>query len=94
MKRFCDISNLQITWKKNQPVQFTHMAAKVVINSKETSATITAGRSLFGRLLILAKSPESFLLSLFLEFLHKPIQWSLKLPEGGMVKTCRTDLIC
>ena len=58
------------------------MAAKVAINSKETSATITAEKSLFGRLLTLAKSQESFSLEFVLEFSLKPIPWSFELSEG------------
>ena len=47
--------------KKNNLPTFKDMAAKVVVNPKEKSATIAAERSLFGRHLILAKSREFFL---------------------------------
>ena len=49
MKCFCPL-------QKNNLWKFKHMAVKVVINSKEKSATIAAARNLFGRFLILAKS--------------------------------------
>ena len=72
--------------KKNNLPTFKNMAAKVVVNPKEKSATIAAERSLFGRHLILAKSRE-----FFLEFV-----WSFSLspiPAGDMVKTCKSRVL-
>ena len=42
--------------QKNNQSKFKHVAVKVMINSKEKSLTIAAGRNLFERFLILAKS--------------------------------------
>ena len=48
MKCFCPLQN-------NNLSKFKHMALKLVINSKEKSATIATARNLFGRFVILAK---------------------------------------
>ena len=69
------------------------MAVKIVFNSKEKSTIIAAERSLFGRLLILAKFGQSLSLEFVLGFSLSPIPWSLGLPDGGMVNTCKSRLL-
>lgn len=78
---------------KNKLNTFKDMAVKVIVKSKENSATIAAEQSLFGRLLILAKSRESFSLDEVLKFSLSPIPWSLGQPDAGLVKTNKSKLI-
>jgi len=59
--------------KKNKLKTFKTMAVKLIVNSKERSATIAAERSLFGRLLILAKSRENLTLDVVLGYSLSPI---------------------
>ena len=65
-------------------VGLENIAVKIAINTKEKFTIIATERSFFGRLLILAKSRQS----LSIEFV-----WSLGLPDGGMVKTCKCRLL-
>ena len=64
-----------------------------MINSKEKSTTIVAERIFFARLLIIAMSQESLSLGFVLGFSLSPIPWSLGLPDGGMVKTCKSRIL-
>ena len=72
MKRFWDErlksseKSIYSPLKKNNLSTFKCIAVKILINSKEKSMIIAAERSLFGRLLILAKSRQSLSLEFFL----------------------------
>ena len=79
--------------KQNKLKTFKNMVVKSIVKSKEKSTIIAAERSFFGRLLILAKSRNNLSLERVLEFSLSPIPWSLGLPDGGMVKTCKSKLL-
>ena len=64
---------------------------KLNVNSKEI--TITAERSMFGRLLVIARSRDSLTLRQILTYSLSPIPWSLGLPDGSLVKTPKSTLL-
>ena len=78
---------------RNKLQTFKDMVVKKLVKSKDKLATIAAERSLFGRLLILAKSRESLSLEYVLAHSLSPIPWSIGLPDGGLVKTCKHKLL-
>ena len=63
--------------KQNKLKTFKNMVVKSIVKSKEKSTIIAAERSLFGRLLILAKSRNNLSLERVLEFSLSPIPWSI-----------------
>jgi len=72
---------------------FKDMKVKKIITSKEKAVTIAAERSLFGRLLILAKSRTGVSLDVILQYSLSPIPWSIGLADGGLVKTVKSKLL-
>ena len=78
---------------RNKLQTFKDMAVKKLVKSNEKFATIAAERNLFGRLLILAKSRECLPLEYVLAHSLSPIPWSIGLPDGALVKTCKHKLL-
>ena len=79
--------------KKASLKSFNHLKVKKVINSKERSVTIAAERSIFGRLLVVAKNRQGLSLKEVLSYSLSPIPWSLGLADGGLVKTVKSKLL-
>lgn len=80
--------------KQNKLKTFKHMKLKKKITlSKEKSISISAERSLFGRMLVIAKSRESLSLQNILSYSLSPIPWCFGLPDGGLVKTQKSKLL-
>ncbi len=72
---------------------FQNMKVKKVIQLKEKTVTLAAERSMFGRLLVIAKSREGLSLKDVLQYSLSPISWSLGLPDGTIVKTVKSKLL-
>ena len=72
---------------------FNDMRVKKVVNSKQKAVAIVAERSLFGRLLILAKSRPEVSLEVVLKHSLSPIPWSIGTADGGLVKTVKSKLL-
>ena len=79
--------------KKLKLKSFTNLRVKKIINLKSKTLTIAAERSMFARLLIVARSRESLSLKEILIYSLSPIPWSLGLPDGGLVKTPKSKLL-
>ncbi|XP_065652108.1 uncharacterized protein LOC136079746 [Hydra vulgaris] len=60
---------------------------------KEKSFTISAERSMFGRLLVIARGREGLTLKQILCYSLSPIPWALGLPDGSLVKTNKMNLL-
>lgn len=78
--------------KKLNLKTFEAMKVKKFINSKEKAVTIAAERSLFARLLIVAKTRSNISMEDVLKFSLSPIPWSLGQADGGLVKTNKSKL--
>ena len=72
---------------------FSSMKVKKVVKVKEKSVTIAAERSIFGRLLVIAKDREGLSLKVVLSYSLSPIPWCFGLPDGGLVKTVKSKLL-
>ncbi|XP_047132181.1 uncharacterized protein LOC124811086 [Hydra vulgaris] len=73
---------------------FKNLNLKKIYHVKEKSYTITSERSMFGRLLVIAKSREGLTLKQILCYSLSPIPWALGLPDGSFVKTNKMNLLC
>jgi len=72
---------------------FTDLKIKKTIKVKEKSITLAAERSIFGRMLAVAKRQEGLSLETLLTFSLSPIPWCFGLPDGGLVKTVKSKLL-
>lgn len=72
---------------------FHDLKMKETVKFKEKSLTIAAERSIFARMLIIAKCRPEISLKHVLSFSLGPIPWSLGLPDGGLVKTVKSKLL-
>ena len=79
--------------KKLKLKSFADLKVKKIVNSKSKTLPIAAERSMFGRLLIVARSRDSLSLKEILNYSASPIPWSLGLPDGGLVKTPKSKLL-
>ena len=79
--------------KKLKLKTFGSMKVKQTVNGKTKNVTIAAERSIFGRLLIIAKSRETLSMETILAYSLSPIPWALGLPDGGLVKTVKSKLL-
>lgn len=72
---------------------FSDMKIKKTIKLKEKSVTLAVERSIFGRLLAVAKDREGLSLQKVLSYSLSPIPWCFGLPDGGLVKTVKSKLL-
>ena len=80
--------------KKQKLKTFKDMSIKKICNAKEKAVTIAAERSMFARLLVIAKSSRHLIsLKEVLSYSLSPVPWSLALPDGGLVKTVKSNLL-
>lgn len=79
--------------KKQRMRSFKDLSFKKVCKVKEKSVTIAAERSIFGKLLIIAKNRPNVSMKELMCFPLGPIPWSLALPDGGLVKTVKSKLL-
>lgn len=71
---------------------FKDTKVKKAVQAKDRAVTIAAERSLFAKLLIIARTRSSVSLQTVLQYSLSPIPWSLGLADGGLVKTCKSKL--
>ena len=72
---------------------FSSMAKKKTVKLQDKTITFAAERSLFGRLLVLARNGNGLTLRQVLQYSLSPIPWALGLPDGSMVKTAKSKLL-
>ena len=72
---------------------FKNMTVKKICKAKEKSVIIAAERSIFAKLLVIAKNREGISLKEVLSYSLSPIPCSLALPDGGLVKTVKSKLL-
>ena len=72
---------------------FYDMLVKKTVKLNDKTVTIAAERSMFGRLLIVAKSRDTLTLKQILNYSLSPIPWCFGLPDGGLVKTNKSKLL-
>ncbi|XP_065683225.1 uncharacterized protein LOC136096041 [Hydra vulgaris] len=72
---------------------FNNLNLKKIYCLKEKSFAISTERSMFGRLLVIARSREGLTLKQILCYSLSPIPWALGLPDGNLVKTNKINLL-
>ena len=72
---------------------FKSMNKKKTIKFQDKTITLAAERSLFGRLLVIARNGCGLTLKQVLQYSLSPIPWALGLPDGSMVKTVKSKLL-
>ena len=79
--------------KKLNLKTFAYMTTRTTIKVNNKLVTLAAERSMFGRLLVIAKCESGISLRQVLQYSLSPIPWSLGLPDGTMVKTMKSKLL-
>ncbi|XP_066920335.1 uncharacterized protein [Clytia hemisphaerica] len=72
---------------------FSYMTTKTTMKINDKLVTLAAERSMFGRLLVIAKCESGISLRQVLQYSLSPIPWALGLPDGTMVKTMKSKLM-
>ena len=72
---------------------FSYMITKSTVSVNNKMVTLAAERSMFGRLLVIAKCESGISLRQVLQYSLSPIPWALGLPDGTMVKTMKSKML-